>query len=80
MHVYVVFAYHSLQNVYIFAIAYLHQYVSTSLLHVSRQHRVPIFRNPYYMTAQITNTMRTISVIRHNCKGTTFLEIINKLH
>lgn len=80
MHVYVVFAYHSLQNMYIFAVAYLHQYISTSLLHVSRQHCVPIFCNPNYMTAQITNTMRSISIIQHICKGITFLEIINKLH
>lgn len=80
MHVYMVFAYHSLQNVYILAVAYLHKYIPTSLLYITCQHCVSIFCNPNYMTAQITNTMRTISVCCHVCKYTTFLEIINKLH
>ena len=66
VHMDMVFAHYSFQYVYILTIAHLHHYVPAPLLHIPCQHLIPVFRNPHYMTCQITNSMRTIPIIRHS--------------
>ena len=72
MHMYMILANYSFQNPYILSITNLDQQISTALLNISTQYRIPILRHPDNVRRQMTDCVAAASMLFHPLQATTY--------
>ena len=75
MHVDMVFAHYSFEYPDIFRVADLDEQLSTSELHVSFEHMIPILRRPDQMRRESRDRVAAMPVLFHLGALLTFLEV-----
>ena len=74
VHVDMILAHHSFQNMNILTVAYLNQLFTAAFLDITLQHFIAVLRRPHQVTCNTAYRMTIVSIICHATKIIIFIE------